>query len=159
MSFRPARLPGLLLAAALALPCAAGALELGADYSLTRPVQLVPVAPALPQLVLPVGNVSRLGMALPGSGGGLSLQAGERWFARVGLGRSLDRDVLALGGGYRFADGGALSMQVTRQMGQGRLGLAVRYDWTHSYLRLSYDTQPSAVGGADTLRFSAGVRF
>jgi len=159
MPIRRSLLPGLLLAAALAWPCAARALELGADYSLTRPVPVVPVAPVMPQLVLPAGGVSRLGMVSPASGGGLSLQAGERWFARVGLGRSLDRDVVALGGGYRFADGGALSMQVTRQLGQGRLGLAVRYDWTHSYLRLAYDTQPSAVGGADTLRFSAGVRF
>lgn len=159
MSSRRTLVPALLLAAGLVLPCAARALELGADYSLTRPVPVMPVAPATPQFVQPAGSVPRLGMVSPASGGGLSLQAGDRWFARVGLGRSLDRDVLALGGGYRFADGGALSMQVTRQMGQGRLGLAVRYDWTHSYLRLSYDTQPSAVGGADTLRFSAGVRF
>jgi hypothetical protein len=61
-----------------------------------------------------------------GNGRGLSLQAGQQWFARVGVGRSLDSEGVSLGGGYRFSDGQALSMLVTRQLGQERLGLAVR---------------------------------
>jgi hypothetical protein len=75
------------------------------------------------------------------------------------VGRSLDTDVLSLGGGYRFNEGEALSMHVTRQLGQERLGLAVRYDWRRSYLRLSYESPVRSLGRPDLLRFSAGVRF
>ena len=50
-------------------------------------------------------------------------------------------------------------MHVTRQLGQDRLGLAVRYDWQHSYMRLSYDTPMRPAAGAEMLRFSAGMRF
>ena len=92
------------------------------------------------------------------SGKGLSLEAGQKWFARAGLGRSLETGMVSLGGGYRFATGDALSMQVTRQLGQERLGLAVRYDWQRSYLRLAYE-QPLRTSGSPDLRFSAGVRF
>lgn len=149
-----------LLAASAAAPAgAADPLDLGADYSLVRTTTAAPMLLAPPRMALPLGSVARLGLGGSVAGDGLSLQAGERWFARVGIGRSLDRDTMSLGGGYRFADGGALSMQVTRQLGQGRLGLAVRYDWTSTYLGLSYDTQPGWAGGADTLRFSAGMRF
>ena len=66
---------------------------------------------------------------------------------------------MSLGGGFRFMDGDALSMSVTRQLGQERLGLAVRYDWRQAYLRLSYDQPLRSQGAAERLRFSAGVRF
>ena len=93
-------------------------------------------------------------------GTGLSLEAGRNWFARVDVGRSLESsDVVSIGGGYRFEAGDALSMHVTRQLGQERLGLAVRYDWQRSYLRLSYEAPDRAFGLPDRLRFSAGVRF
>jgi hypothetical protein len=101
----------------------------------------------------------RLAPARSSDGSGLSLEAGRSWFARVGVGRSLENDVLSVGGGYRFDAGDALSMHVTRQIGQERLGLAVRYDWQRSYLRLSYETPDRAIGLPDRLRFSAGVRF
>lgn len=95
------------------------------------------------------------------SGGGLSLEAGERWFARVGAGAgataSFDSDRLALGGGYRFTPNESLSMQVLRGRSD-RLGLAVRYDWSSYYLRLSYDRRWTDLP-QDTLRFSAGMRF
>jgi hypothetical protein len=66
--------------------------------------------------------------------------------------------MMSVGGGYRFAGGDALSMQVTRQLGQERLGLALRYDVRRSYLRLGYEQQLHSPG-ADRVRFSAGVRF
>jgi hypothetical protein len=50
-------------------------------------------------------------------------------------------------------------MHVTRQFGQERLGLAVRYDWDRAYLRLSYESPVRAIGAPDRLRFSAGMRF
>ena len=64
-----------------------------------------------------------------------------------------------LGGGYRFPGGHALSMHVTRQPGQHGLGLAVRYDWHQSYLRLGYESPLRSHGLPDRLRFSAGLRF
>jgi hypothetical protein len=93
------------------------------------------------------------------NGSGLSLEAGHKWFARAGLGRSLDTEAVSLGGGYRFRGGDAVSMHVTRQFGQERLGLAVRYDWDRSYLRLSYESPVRSQGVPDRLRFSAGMRF
>jgi hypothetical protein len=93
------------------------------------------------------------------SGSGLSLEAGEKWFARAGLGRSLENETLSLGGGYRFPSGNALSMQVTRQLGQERLGLAVRYDYRQAYLRLAYEQPVNPTGATDRVRFSAGFRF
>jgi hypothetical protein len=130
----------------------------GANYTLTAPSlfaepEVVPISP------LAVWGPVRLSGARSGSGSGLSLEAGENWFARAGLGRSLEGDALSVGGGYRFIGGDALSMTVTRQLGQERLGLAVRYDWRQTYLRLSYDQPLRTPGAVDRLRFSAGVRF
>jgi hypothetical protein len=94
-----------------------------------------------------------------GSGAGLSLQAGQEWFARAAVGSTLKGDLASIGGGYRFRDGDALSMHVTRQLGQEGLGLAVRYDRAAAYLRLSYESRLGQVGQAEMLRFSAGMRF
>jgi hypothetical protein len=92
-------------------------------------------------------------------GAGLSLQAGQEWFARAAVGSTLKGDLASIGGGYRFRDGDALSMHVTRQLGQEGLGLAVRYDRAAAYLRLSYESRLGQVGQAEMLRFSAGMRF
>lgn len=129
------------------------------NYALTRPAWTAPDPELSPRTALFALGPMQLSTATSTHGAGLSLQAGDQWFARFGAGRSLDADVLSLGGGYRFGDGQAVSMHVTRQLGQDRLGLAVRYDWQHSYLRLSYDTRLRPSGGAEMLRFSAGVKF
>lgn len=129
------------------------------NYALTRPAwnQFDPeLSPRTALFALGPVNLATAGST---TGAGLSLQAGNQWFARFGAGRSLDNDVLSLGGGYRFSDGQALSMHVTRLLGQDRLGLAVRYDWQHSYMRVSYDTPLRPSGGAEMLRFSAGMKF
>lgn len=148
------------LAAGLVLGAAgvAQAQPLSANYELTVPSLLSAseLTPTLPLLQL---GPLRLAGARSSEGNGLSLEAGRSWFARVGVGRSLDSEVVSVGGGYRFGAGDALSMHVTRQLGQERLGLAVRYDLQRSYLRLSYDTPDRTIGLPDRLRFSAGVRF
>lgn len=155
-------LPTLIrLAFVAVLACGGGVLQaqsLSPNYTLTAPSLLAEpeVVPSLPLAVL--GPV-RLDAGRSSTGNGLSLEAGEKWFARAGLGRSLEGDALSLGGGYRFLGGDALSMALTRQLGQDRLGLAVRYDWRQAYLRLSYDQPLRTPGAADRLRFSAGVRF
>ncbi|MEJ8838353.1 hypothetical protein [Ramlibacter sp. AN1133] len=149
------------LAAAAAFACGCAGLQaqpLTANYTLTAPA-LLAEPEVVPSLPLASWGPVRLSGARAGSGSGLSLEAGENWFARAGLGRSLEGDALSLGGGYRFIGGDALSMSVTRQLGQERLGLAVRYDWRQAYLRLSYDQPLRTPGAADRLRFSAGVRF
>jgi hypothetical protein len=145
-----------LLAAALGLPAAAQGVA--ADYTLTRPAW-VPEAELTPRHAVAVLGPVRLSAAGSHTGNGLSLEAGEKWFARAGIGRSLVTDVLSVGGGYRFPGGNALSMHVTRQFGQEGLGLAVRYDWRGSYLRFSYDQPLRSQHESDRLRFSAGVRF
>jgi hypothetical protein len=150
---------GSLLAGALLGVAALGhGQTLSPDYTLTSPSW-----PAEPELTprVPLAVVGPVRVAAAGSltGSGLSLEAGEKWFARAGIGRSLDNDALSVGAGYRFAQGDALSMHVTRQFGQERLGLAVRYDWHRSYLRLSYEQPLRTPGAVDRLRFSAGVRF
>lgn len=157
----PSVLAAGLLAAAFALAGSpAGAQVLAADYTLTTPTWLTDVdADPPPQAVLPLWGPMRLGASGGASGSGLSLEAGEKWFARAGVGRSLESDVLSLGGGYRFPGGHALSMHVTRQPGQHGLGLAVRYDWHQSYLRLGYESPVRSHGLPDRLRFSAGLRF
>ena len=165
-SFRPfaavvRALAGGVLLGALAAPVAAQLVS--PDYALTAPSWLLP-APTLggselsPRFPVASFRSVRLASSASSTGSGLSLEAGEKWFARAGIGRSLDSGVLSVGGGYRFASGDALSMQVMRQPGQERLGLAVRYDWQRSYLRLAYEQPLRAPGSAD-LRFSAGVRF
>jgi hypothetical protein len=152
---------GMLLGA-LAAPV--GAQLVAPDYGLTAPTWLLAQPPwSDPEMAprLPVAAWGPVRMAASGSsnGNGLSLEAGEKWFARAGLGRSLDNGMLSVGGGYRFAGGDALSMQVMRQLGQERLGLAVRYDWQRSYLRLSYEQPLRTTAGSADLRFSAGMRF
>ena len=142
------------------LPLVAQTDDTASRYRLTPPsVRASPEADAAGQsLLLSAGQV-QLAAGETASGRGLSLQAGQQWFARLGIGRGMDSE-LSVGGGYRFAGGNALSMHVTRQLGQERLGLAVRYDWAHAYyLRLSYDTRLGPAGPGDTLRFSAGLRF
>jgi len=130
---------GLLsLLAGLGWPLAGSAQGFAANYSLRLPEFRV-TAPA----------------------SGLSLEAGEKWFARVGVGASLvDQERLSVGGGYRFVGGDSLSLQVVRSIGQDRLGLAVRYDWANNYyLRLSYDRRWGDLNASPDLRFSAGIRF
>ena len=161
MRYRFPLLPALPLAATLAAFPAAAQERLAPNYSLWRPTWSSPdQADLVPEQ--PLRSFGRLQLASAGSaaGGGLSLQAGQRWFARVGVGHSMDAGLFSAGGGYRFADGEALRMLVTRQLGQDRLGLAVRYDWPRAwYLRLGYDGRFGAPGVTDTLRFSAGLRF
>jgi hypothetical protein len=154
-------LAGALLAV-LVMP--AGAQLLSPDYTLTAPSWMLPASwtaqpDMAPRTPVAVWGAVRLAAAGSASGSGLSLEAGENWFARAGIGRSIESDVLSVGAGYRFAGGDALSMHVTRQLGQERLGLAVRYDWRRSYLRLAYEQPLRTPGSADRLRFSAGVRF
>ena len=149
----------LLLAGVLVAAGAASVAQVvSADYGLTTPAW-VAEPELIPRLPLAALGPVRLSASNSLTGSGLSLEAGEKWFARAGIGRSLDLDVLSVGGGYRFRDGNALSMHVTRQLGQERLGLAVRYDWRWSYLRLSYDQPLRTQSESDRLRFSAGVRF
>lgn len=153
------RLPACLLAAGLAGACLqARAQLLSPSYDLTVPALLA--EPDLPmQASLPLWGPVRLAAAQSMTGSGLSLEAGHKWFARAGVGSSLETGFVNIGGGYRFPGGEALSMHITRQLGQEGLGLAVRYDWHRSYLRLSYETPVRSLGVPDRLRFSAGVRF
>lgn len=162
---RPASPVRLLAAAALlcALVAPLRAQLVAPDYTLTAPVRLQTASPwSDPELSvrqpLAAWGPVRLAASGTSSGDGLSLEAGEKWFARAGLGRSLDNGTLSVGGGYRFGSGDALSMQVSRQVGQVGLGLALRYDWQRSYLRLAYEPTFRVPGSTD-LRFSAGVRF
>ena len=148
----------LLAGAFLGAAALAHAQPLSADYTLTAPAWLAEPE-LMPRVPLAALGPARLSAAGSPTGSGLSLEAGEKWFARAGIGRSLDNDVLSVGAGYRFGQGEALSMHVTRQFGQERLGLAVRYDWQRSYLRLSYEQPLRTPGAIDRLRFSAGVRF
>lgn len=102
------------------------------------------------------------------SGAGLSLAAGANWFAQVSVGRSVQYDsglveaapaeALRIAGGYRWANGQALSLQVTGGRGPERLGLSVSYDWPRYFVRLSYDTGLNPLP-QDKVRFSAGMRF
>jgi hypothetical protein len=156
-SRRPLRRLAVLLAGAV-LAAGAQAQVLSPNYALTVPSLLVEPEMAPESPLLAWGPV-RLATAGSMSGHGLSLEAGQRWFARAGVGRSVATDVMSIGGGYRFRDGGALSMHVTRQIGEERLGLAVRYDLRRSYLRLAYESPVRSPGAPDSLRFSAGVRF
>ena len=147
----------LVAAALVAAAGGSSAQGVAPIYSLTSPAPLLDPE-VTPRVALLSAGPLQLSAASSTTGNGLSLQAGHRWFARVGVGRSLDADVLSVGGGYQFRDGDALSMHVTRQLGQERLGLAVRYDWHRSFMRLAYEQPLRAPGSAD-LRFSAGVRF
>lgn len=149
----------LLAAALVAAAGGSSAQGVAPSYSLTSPGPVLDTEEVTPRLALMNAGPLQLATATSATGNGLSLQAGHRWFARVGVGRSLETDVVSVGGGYTFRDGDALSMHVTRQLGQERLGLAVRYDWARTYLRLAYETPTHVLNGSDRLRFSAGVRF
>ncbi|MGE4240425.1 hypothetical protein [Ramlibacter sp.] len=156
-------LSGLLLASGLA-PLGAAAQSFSANYDLTRAQpaafterELAPGATLLTAGPVRLSTAVGRGVA-GGTGGGLSLEAGQTWFARVGLGTALDNEVLSLGAGYRWRDGQSVSMQFLRSRGQDRVGLAVRYDWPQYYLRLSYDPRWGDTA-PDMLRFSAGMRF
>lgn len=115
---------------------------------------------------LRVGPALALGSMAPGAG--LSLQGSRNWFGQVGLSQGPmsqlshagSNDIMALEGGYRWGNGQALSLQLSRGRGAGsRLGLAVNYDWPHYFVRFSYDPPGFMLSPADSLRLSAGVRF
>jgi hypothetical protein len=98
---------------------------------------------------------------------GLAMQADRNWFGQVGVSQGpvsaltpfASNDIFNVGGGYRWANGQSLSLQLSRGRGAGqRLGLAVNYDWPHYFVRLSYD-QGLNIVPQDSLRFSAGMRF
>ncbi len=137
--------------------------------------QLSPVVPAgladsdpgSPAAMFSLGQL-RIGSAVPG-GTGLAFEAGQSWYARLGMGRTIAQpaalglrgesvDLFAVGGGYRWTNGQSLSLQLLRGNRQQRLGLAVSYDWPSYFLRLDYDAGASVMP-QDSLRFSAGVRF
>jgi hypothetical protein len=131
-----------------------------ADYDIARlsPTDSAPVVRLAPALALG-GDFS---------GAGLSLRAGRNWFGQVQLAQGPTSTLLPapghesvnVAGGYRWANGQALSLQLSRGRGSGqqRLGLALNYDWPHYFVRLSYD-QGWSLAPQDGLRFSAGVRF
>ena len=147
-----------LVAGMLAAPQFAAAQGFSADYGLVGGA-LSPAEPAgaYRSGLLELGGV-RLGPALQAdrqfSGAGLSLAAGQNWFAQVAVGRSLQlnpvlpgvtaSDAIRVGGGYRWSDGQSLSLQVT---GGRALGLQVSYDWPHYFraavLRLQAQPEPA----------------
>jgi hypothetical protein len=124
-----------------AAPLLAAAQGFSADYALTR--------------------------SLGDPGVGLTLQADRNWFGQLGVSQgpvsvltpAASNDIVNVGGGYRWGNGQALSLQLSKGRGTGqRLGLAVNYDWPHYFVRFSYD-QGLYLAPQDSLRFSAGVRF
>jgi hypothetical protein len=157
----------LAIVTAFALcPLAAAAQGFAADYD------LLPMATGAGQGAasvridwkgLRIAPVAQLGGG--DSGVGLSVQAGRNWFGQVGLAQAAVSTLLAgsavevvnLAGGYRWGDGRALSLQLSRGRGP-RLGLAVNYDWPRYFVRLSYD-QGLSLAPQDGIRFSAGLRF
>lgn len=161
------RLSPLVAAWVLAGPNAAMAQAFSADYALPRSATR-----AAPDSRLVRFGTLRVGPALRSdadfSGGGLSVAAGQNWFAEVAVGRSLQagpdpagtaaRDALRVGAGYRWTDGQLLSLQVTGARSGSRLGLSVSYDWPRYFVRLSYDGGLNPLP-QDKLRFSAGMRF
>jgi hypothetical protein len=91
-------------------------------------------------------------------GAGLAFHAGRNWFA--GLAQGQPGGIVNVAGGYRWADGRSLSLQLTRARGPGqRLGLSLNYDWPRYFVRLSFDHQALNPVPQDSFRFSAGVRF
>jgi len=162
----------LLAAGALVWPIGAGAQAFSADYGLAQP-SIVPAegtSPHLPSMFNLRGVTIGPALQADGqfSGAGLSVTAGQSWFAQVAVGRSLQltpgltagstTDALRVGGGYRWSNGQSLSLQVTGGRGPERLGLSVSYDWPRHFLRLSYDSKLNLIP-VETLRFSAGMKF
>ena len=172
---RSRRLPTLLLrllaAAALLGPADAAAQGFAADYGLRAGVLEVAPASGYGGGALNLGGM-RVAPVVQAdaqfSGAGLSLAAGANWFAQVSVGRSVQYDsglvqavpaeALRIAGGYRWANGQALSLQVTGGRGPERVGLSVGYDWPRYFVRLSYDTGLNPLP-QDKVRFSAGMRF
>ena len=170
----PAWLP-LLAAGALLWPVTGLAQQTSSLYD------IVPTIPAAAPDSGAASVPSRFGLAslriAPGlqaggpslASGGLSLLIGQNWYAQAALGHGLaesngvglqpaNTDLISLGGGYRWADGQSLTMQLMRDTRRQRLGLAVSYDWPRYFLRLDLDSRLN-LAPTDTLRFSAGVRF
>jgi hypothetical protein len=139
---RSLRIRIAIAAAAWLSASTAIALEGPVNYELTRPAW-APVT-------------LRLSTASAGSPG-LSLDAGQAWFGRIGLGAGGDGQ-WRIGGGYRWRNGESLSLELTRSFGHAQPGLAFHYDWPRYYLRLTYDPQPGELT-QQLLRFSAGIRF
>ena len=170
----PAWLP-LLAAGALLWPLAGAAQTTPSLYQLSPvvPAALADSDPGSRAGIFSLGQL-RIGSSWQGAAGaaqgaGLSLEAGQSWYARFGMGRGVARvagiglhgetvDLLSVGGGYRWSDGQSLSLQLLRGNRQQRLGLAVSYDWPSYFLRMDYDTGVNLIN-QDSLRFSAGVRF
>ncbi|WP_141509771.1 hypothetical protein [Ramlibacter sp. WS9] len=168
----PTLLLQLLAASALLGPAVASAQGFAADYGLVR----AGVSEVAPSAGYRGGALNLGGMRIAPvvqadaqfSGAGLSLAAGANWFAQVSVGRSVQYDsglveampaeALRIAGGYRWANGQALSLQVTGGRGPERLGLSVSYDWPRYFVRLSYDTGLNPLP-QDKVRFSAGMRF
>lgn len=167
----PTFLLQLLAASALLGPAVASAQGFAADYGLRAGA-----AEAVPATSYRAGTLNLGGMRITPvvqadaqfSGAGLSLAAGANWFTQVSVGRSMQYDnglveaapaeALRIAGGYRWANGQALSLQVTGGRGPERLGLSVSYDWPRYFVRLSYDTGLNPLP-QDKVRFSAGMRF
>lgn len=144
---------------------------MGSFASLSRYVPIAAAAVlAWPQAASAQGLAADYVLQADGrySGAGLSVEAGRNWFAQVSIGRSLmaepglqraeSYDAMRIGGGYRWANGQSLSLQVTGARGPERLGLSLSYDWPRYFVRLSYDSGLDPLP-QDRLRFSAGVRF
>jgi hypothetical protein len=158
----------LLATAALIWPQAGRAEAFSADYGLWRAAEGTRGAPTRGVLLEPgsvrIAPAFQAGAPFPTAG--LSLEAGRNWFARAGLGRSVQPGVsgptsvgvLSIAGGYRWSDGQALSLQLTGEQRASRLGLSVSYDWPRYFVRLAYDTGLKPVPQR-YLRFSAGMRF
>lgn len=161
----------ILVTLAMLCPASVRAQVFSADYGLARAASTASLPASAGGKAFQFGGV-RVGPLVQAdarySGAGLSLAAGANWFAQVSVGRSLQHDAaysaavptdaLRVAGGYRWADGQSLSLQVTGGRGPDRLGLAVSYDWPRYFVRLSYDTGLAPIP-QDKLRLSAGVRF
>ncbi len=160
--------PQVVAAVVLACPSGAFAQAFAADYGLAPPAGLA----AQRGFALERGLGLLVAPAVQGDarfiGAGLSVAAGQHWFAQVAVGRSLAtgpalgappfHDALSVAGGYRWTDGQALSLQLTGTRGGNRLGLSVSYDWPRYFVRMSWDSGLNPVL-QEKVRFSAGMRF
>jgi hypothetical protein len=150
----------MVVAAAAAVPALGHAQGFRADYDIARFSSAGDTAPS-------VRIAPAFSLGGDASGAGLSMQAGRNWFGQVELAQvhaaallpPATNDIVNIAGGYRWGNGRALSLELSRGRSSGqRLGLAVNYDWPHYFVRLSFD-QGLNLAPQDSLRFSAGVRF